>query len=89
MIQLQYNLADAYNKSIYHRDEILRSELCGCFFCLKVFTPSEITHWVDMLASQPTALCPRCGADSVIGSASGYPITAGFLKQMHARWFGK
>lgn len=30
---------------------------------------------------------PRCGIDSVIGSAAGFPLTKEFLFQMHARWF--
>jgi hypothetical protein len=34
-----------------------------------------------------TALCPHCGIDSVISSASGYPITAAFLHRMHDYWF--
>jgi len=34
-----------------------------------------------------TALCPRCGIDSVIGSASGYPITADFLLMMRKYYF--
>jgi len=28
-----------------------------------------------------------CGIDSVIGSASGYPITTEFLESMNRRWF--
>jgi hypothetical protein len=32
----------AHGHSIRHRDEILTSEQCGCFFCLAVFPPSEI-----------------------------------------------
>jgi len=36
-----------------------------------------------------TALCPHCGIDSVIGSASGYPVSEPqFLKAMHDHWFG-
>jgi hypothetical protein len=34
-----------------------------------------------------TALCPRCGIDAVIGSASGYPITQDFLQRMRADCF--
>ena len=31
---------------------------------------------------------PKCDIDSVIGSASGFPIDARFLKQMELHWFG-
>jgi hypothetical protein len=36
-----------------------------------------------------TALCPKCPVDSVIGAASGDPITPEFLKLMHDHWFQK
>ena len=67
-----------------HRFEIERSEICGCFYCMSVFPPGEIVEWID--AGQ-SALCAKCEIDSVIGSASGYPITREFLEQMYAHWF--
>ena len=36
----------------------------------------------------PTALCPYCHIDAVIGDASGFPITEEFLTEMMRRWFG-
>lgn len=86
----------AHTHSSGHRAEVLGSETCGCFFCLATFSPSAISDWVDWPEGTPeekelelgeTALCPRCGIDSVIGSASGFPITEEFLKRMEARWF--
>ncbi len=38
--------------------------------------------------SEGTAFCPLCGIDSVIGDASGIPITQEFLTAMHDKWFG-
>lgn len=67
-----------------HRQTLRESTLCGCFYCLEVFPPSELEDWVG---DGDTALCPRCGIDSVIGSASGYPIEREFLKKMHDYWF--
>ncbi len=78
----------AHAHSIDHREAVLAGETCGCFYCLATFTPTEITAWVDRVGElDVTALCPRCGIDSVIGSASGYPITAAFLRVMRAHWF--
>jgi hypothetical protein len=54
---------------------------CGCFYCKSIFAPSKIVEWVD---DDDTALCPFCGIDSVIGSASTFPITAEFLNRMKA-----
>ena len=55
------------------------------FICLAEFEPEAIADWVD--ESGVTALCPKCGIDSVIGSASGFPITRDFLEQMRKHWF--
>jgi hypothetical protein len=87
----------AHPHSIRHRSEVEASGVCGCFYCLAVFPPSEVTEWIDWPADTPagaenargqTALCPRCSIDSVIGSASGFPITPEFLARMEAHWFG-
>lgn len=76
----------AHQRSIQHEAEIKRSIECGCFFCLSVFRPGEISEWIEDVPQ--TALCPKCGIDSVIGDASGYPIhDAAFLKAMQELWF--
>ncbi|WHZ02866.1 cytoplasmic protein [Neobacillus sp. YX16] len=67
-----------------HRKDLERDQVCGCFHCLKIFSPAEITEWVD---DDDTALCPYCWIDSVIGVSSGFPITDKFLKEMHKMWF--
>ena len=73
------------HKNCYdHKEEILKSKKCGCFYCLAIFKPNEIEEWIDQGKS---ALCPKCGIDSVIGGESGYPITKRFLKKMKKYWF--
>jgi NAD-dependent SIR2 family protein deacetylase len=74
----------AHKHSIKHRGELEKSSLCGCFHCLAIFPPSDIVEWID---EGQTALCPKCPVDSVIGSASGYPVTTEFLKRMNDHWF--
>jgi hypothetical protein len=71
-----------------NRDELLLSERCGCFYCGAIFLPVEVNEWTDEKEGVgQTALCPRCGIDAVIGSASGYPITADFMEMMKQYWF--
>ena len=69
----------------------MASDQCGCFYCLGVYAPTDIKEWIDELPDSPdsgtTAICPRCGVDSVIGSQSGYPITQELLKGMRTYWF--
>jgi hypothetical protein len=74
----------AHEWSSYHRETLKESNVCGCFYCLGFFLPSEIQIWTD---DDETALCPKCGIDSVIGSVSGYPIEREFIKKMHDYWF--
>ena len=68
-----------------NKEQIEKSEKCGCFFCGEIFSPSEITDYLP--DEPPTAECPFCHTDSVIGDASGFPITKDFLKKMKKRWF--
>lgn len=85
----KYNLEflmKAHDKSSSHKDEILSSELCGCFYCEQTFLPNEITEWIDEPKGGQTAVCPKCGIDSVI--SSDLPITDKvFLDKMNDYWF--
>ena len=79
------SIVDAHTHTVRHRAELEASALAGCFYCCEVFSPSEIEDWVD---NDGCALCPRCGIDSVIGDASGFPVTdRNFLKEMNEFWF--
>jgi hypothetical protein len=80
------DVIQAHKHCTAHRAVVESSDLCGCFYCLGVFKPSEIAKWVD---SENTALCPKCGIDSVIGSQSEVPLTPEFLGQMRHHWFEK
>lgn len=83
---------DAHKHSIRNKDEILNSEVCGCFGCLAIMKPTEITHFTEEKELDgvvlSTAWCPNCLIDTVIGSSSGYPITREFLKVMNKHWCG-
>jgi hypothetical protein len=78
-------LEAAHKHSRLHRGDVLGSNLCGCFFCLNRFAPVQIVDWCD---DGGTAICPRCGIDSVLGDKSGVAVTEEFLAQMKRRWFG-
>lgn len=84
------SLRAARDRASCHRAELTASAMCGCFYCCTEFEPDQIREWVDQDAQGvgQTALCPSCGVDAVIGSASGYPLTQAFLQQMHGHWFG-
>jgi hypothetical protein len=70
-----------------HREIILRSELCGCQLCRHLFRPDEIEEWIDETDGVgQTALCPKCGLDAVIGSASPFPEDLKLLSELARRW---
>jgi hypothetical protein len=70
------------------------SDRAGCFHCLSLFDPNEITDWIDGsqvetgdTADGVTALCPRCGIDSVLPSTAPISLTKDLLSEMNAHWF--
>jgi len=62
-----------------NRAEISRSEMCGCVYCEQLFRPAEIAGWVE-----ETAVCPRCGRKTVVGSGVGIRLTRELLRRSHA-----
>ena len=77
-------LKAAHGYATRNRAELEKDVLCGCFSCRTIFHPKEITKWID---EGETALCPYCGANTVLGSYSRFPITNEFLKRMQKYWF--
>ncbi len=78
------DIIKAHEYSSHHKKALLKDKICGCFFCLKIFSPKEIVDWID---KDDTALCPHCSIDAVIGESSGFPITEEFLEKMRDCWF--
>ena len=76
---------EAHLFSANHKEQLLRDQVCGCFYCGKIFDPRRINEWVPDVSG--TAICPYCGIDSVIGESSGFPITKEFLAGMKEFWF--
>ena len=70
----------AQDHATFNRDEILSSSMAGCYFCGQSFPSKSVTVFVD---DDRTAVCPRCNNDTVLGDASGYPVTESwFLRAM-------
>jgi hypothetical protein len=92
---MMFKFDSPHRHSACNRKEIEASQVCGCFYCQQIFSPSEITEWHEETSGEYstrpdpwTAMCPKCGIDSVIGDASGFPVAdKEFLKEMNRDWF--
>lgn len=71
-----------------NRNAAQQSALCGCFYCRRIFAPSQINNWcTEPGETRPaTALCPHCGVDAVLASAHA-DLTPELLDDMHRAWF--
>lgn len=76
----------AHNACTSNEGDLRASSKCGCFYCLRIYEPSEIREWIDD-RNGLTALCPYCGIDSVIGDVAGCPISKDFLEAMNKFFF--
>ena len=82
-------LKAAHQFCISNQDSVKNSALCGCFHCLKMYSPDTLTD-ADLITEAnglKTYVCPHCGIDSVLGDQCKYPITLEFLTAMKVYFF--
>jgi len=77
------DIIEAHEHSSYHLEAVMESETCGCFCCCRIYSPTEIYEWCD---GGQTALCPKCGIDSVLPDKL-VSFDKEFLKKMEQHWF--
>lgn len=77
---------DLHSLSSNHRPELVKAGTGGCFYCESTFRTDEIREWID---KEQTALCPRCGIDSVLPFYISHDpdLFAEDLALMHDYWF--
>lgn len=81
---MEFNTGEVIKKTYKNKDALARSECCGCYNCIQLFSPTAIVDYID---KGNTALCPFCGMDSVIGTNMGYNVTIKFLKRLKKNIF--
>ena len=54
---------EAGRRSYKVRHHLEQTDKCGCYYCLRIFSPKDIDEWVD---ANSTAICPFCGIDAVV-----------------------
>ena len=80
---------NAHAASFGNRASVEASTRVGCFYCQRIFHPALIHRWTLERIGKQTAWCPHCGIDSILGNATGFPITPAFLGRMRQSWFGE
>ncbi|MBC1936734.1 cytoplasmic protein [Listeria grandensis] len=78
------SLKSAHKYASNNKIWLAKAERCGCFSCLEIFAPSEITDWLEI---EDTALCPYCMIDAVLPESNMLPLSREFLSAMHQQWF--
>ncbi len=82
------SLEALHKLSSRNRDLIEGTRHCGCFFCLETFEASAVTEWTpEPNGGDVTALCPKCGVDSVLPAREGAKVDREILLAMRAYWF--
>lgn len=74
----------------FENEELLKQAArCGCYYCGRIFKPSEISKWIADRHGR-TAMCPHCGIDAVLQEAAdgSYTLDESLLLHMNQTWFG-
>ena len=82
----EMQLSVLHKASCNNKVVLKASRICGCFYCERLYSPSDIVEWVDRRGD--TALCPRCGIDSVLpldDDSNNLVI----LQEMRELWFDR
>ena len=86
--EMSKDVFNAHKYTSNNKPELEQDSVCGCCFCTRIYSPSEIKEWIFWPSDiRGTAICPYCDMDTVIGESSGYQITEEFLEKMHNAWF--
>lgn len=67
-------------RSMCNESRLKQSGICGCYHCGSIFEVSEIQEWADDGGEDKTAICPKCGIDSVLDKDAVSPFTSAVLK---------
>ncbi len=75
---------EASKFSIYNMQELNNSTMAGCYYCKSIYKSIDIKETTD---NGKTALCPKCGIDSVLPDSSPYDLNIKTLFKLNKYWF--
>lgn len=68
----------------HNKELIEKSDRCYCFYCNANMGSGEIEKYLD---KEETALCPKCGVDSIIPDSIDEQIDENIISELHDYWF--
>jgi NAD-dependent SIR2 family protein deacetylase len=77
-------IKEASKYSNYNMSELGKSNKAGCYHCKSIFKTSEISETTD---DGKTAMCPKCGVDSVLSESSPFKLDKQTLTELNKYWF--
>ncbi len=80
----QKSIEQAIKYATSNERALSNSDMAGCYYCKNIYPSNEVT---DFLETERTALCPRCGIDSVIPSNSPIKLSPKNLSELNKYWF--
>ena len=84
-------IKEADRHTMQNYEEIIKSTACTCMYCGYQFDPVKPPEPLSFMTERDgnkTLQCPMCSIDSVIGNASGYPVTdIYFIARCTREWF--
>lgn len=66
-----------------NKKNLMNSNKAGCYYCRKIYPAAEVKEFLE---TEDTALCPKCGIDSVLPD-SVCDLSIETLKELHQFWF--
>lgn len=79
-------LLKIHKLSSNHKKLLMKENICGCFYCVSIFTPQFISDWIED-DNDLTAICPYCGIDSIIPKHYSYELNKELLQKMREYFF--
>lgn len=65
-------------------EQIKQSQIGGCMACCSIYSADLIKDWIEEKGVyKKTAICIKCGIDSIIGDSSGLEINQKILKALN------
>ena len=70
--------------STHNKKWVDTADQCYCFYCKRRINAADITEYAD---DGQTALCPKCGVDSLLPDSIEEAVDAITVSLMHEYWF--